>query len=90
MMNIDNKVGACGAKVGTYSITAKKFYRLNAIFVIKGLWLPEFLHDRLLPMEVIKINRETGEPIRGPDGLCINVDFGKCLCKDQNVQQKYV
>ena len=39
--------------------------------------LPQFIVDRLLPLAVIKINKETGEPIRGPDGLCIEAQPGK-------------
>ena len=29
-----------------------------------GVWLPEFLHNLLLPLFVIRVDKETGEPIR--------------------------
>lgn len=29
-----------------------------------GVWLPEFIHRLLLPLYIIKVDKETGEPIR--------------------------
>ena len=37
---------------------------------------PDFLHERLLPLSVIKVNKDTMEPIRGTDGLCIKTKPG--------------
>ena len=42
-----------------------------------GVSFPDFIQEKLLPLSVIKINKETGEPIRGADGLCIKADPGE-------------
>uniref|UniRef100_A0A146LH94 Very long-chain fatty acid transport protein n=1 Tax=Lygus hesperus TaxID=30085 RepID=A0A146LH94_LYGHE len=37
--------------------------------------LPQFLPRSLFPMAIIRINPETDEPVRGPDGLCIRCEI---------------
>ena len=38
--------------------------------------LPKFLVERLLPLAVIKVDKETGEPIRNEQGFCIEAETG--------------
>lgn len=38
--------------------------------------MPQFLVDKLLPLAVVRVDKETGEPIRGSNGLCIEADAG--------------
>lgn len=39
--------------------------------------LPKWLAKRVYPVALIKCNLETGEPIRGPDGMCITCEPGE-------------
>ncbi|XP_020286096.1 long-chain fatty acid transport protein 4-like [Pseudomyrmex gracilis] len=34
-------------------------------------FLPRFASSRLYPVALLKVDEDTGEPLRGPDGLCI-------------------
>ncbi len=41
-------------------------------------WLGEWLQDKLLGLAVIRVDRDTGEPIRGErDGLCVRAKPGE-------------
>lgn len=42
-----------------------------------GVCFPRRFQEKLLPLFVIKVDKETGEPIRGPDGLCMQAEPGK-------------
>ena len=39
--------------------------------------LPKFLMKWVYPVGLIKVNEDTGEPHRGPDGLCIRCEAGE-------------
>ena len=48
--------------------------------------IPRWMHHMLMPLYVIKIDKEKWEPVRGPDGLCILAEpstqaycFGKII-----------
>ena len=41
------------------------------------VWFPQFLSDLLYPLGLVKVDKETGEPIRGPDGLCVRAQAGE-------------
>lgn len=45
---------------------------VGSIFV----WMPDFLHNLLLPLALVKVDKDTGEPIRGPDGFCMKAKPG--------------
>jgi len=38
---------------------------------------PRWLHDLLLPLDIIRVNRQTGEPVRGADGMCQRAAIGE-------------
>ncbi len=43
---------------------------------VQAVWVPDIIHDIFLPLEIIQVDKETGEPLRGPDGLCIKSEVG--------------
>ncbi|XP_067001452.2 long-chain fatty acid transport protein 4 isoform X2 [Anabrus simplex] len=46
-------------------------------------FLPSILPLSLLPMALIRINKETGEPVRNENGFCIRCDVGDILVMDE-------
>lgn len=42
-----------------------------------GVCFPTFIQERLLPLYIIKVDKETGEPIRDANGFCIETDPGQ-------------
>ena len=36
-----------------------------------GILFPDFVQDKLLPLKLIRINRDTGEPLRDAQGFCL-------------------
>lgn len=40
-------------------------------------FVPSILPKALHPVAIIRVNPETGEPIRGPDGFCIRCAISK-------------
>lgn len=73
--NIPNIAEFYGATEGNSNIINIE-NRVGSVGFI-GVIFPDFLIERLLPLSVIKIDEETGEPKRGPDGLCIKTDPGE-------------
>ena len=51
--------------------------RVGAVGFIPIGVVPEFLAERLLPLKLIKVNSETGEPLRDNDGYCIRCQPGE-------------
>lgn len=50
--------------------------RVGAVGFLNILF-PEWLADRLLPLKIIKVDKETGEPIRNDQGFCIPCQAGE-------------
>ena len=51
--------------------------RVGAVGFIPIGVIPEFLAERLLPLKLIKVNSETGEPLRDDNGFCIRCQPGE-------------
>ncbi|XP_059094416.1 long-chain fatty acid transport protein 4-like [Tigriopus californicus] len=70
--NIPNIAEFYGATEGNSNIINIE-NRVGSVGFI-GVIFPDFLIEKLLPLSVIKIDQETGEPIRGSDGRCIKTE----------------
>lgn len=40
-------------------------------------FVPSILPKSLHPVAIVRVNPETGEPVRGPDGYCIRAEISK-------------
>lgn len=70
--NIPNIGEFYGSTEGNSNIcqVENKIGAVGSVFVA---W-PRFLQELILPIVVIKVEPESGEPIRGPDGFCIRAE----------------